>query len=290
VIADLLAKSFARGGEPGSPPTAFACLEQLFDHLPETVFFLKDAQGRYVAVNQTLVVRCGVRAKGELIHRQVQEVFPRKLAEGYAAQDRQVLQRGAPILERLELHWYERRRAGWCLTTKLPLHDAAGRIAGLVGISRDLRVPDDRKTIPPSLATTLEHLETHFADPVSPASLARQAGLSAVRFARLIKRIHRLTPHELIVRTRLAAATRLLRESDRSVAEIALACGFYDHSAFTRAFRCATHSTPSQFRAAQHEAPAASAAYSWLAARLRYSEGRQPTLDLKALEKMRGLA
>jgi AraC-like DNA-binding protein len=33
------------------------------------------------------------------------------------------------------------------------------------------------------------------------------------------------------------------------VAEIALECGFYDHSAFTRAFRAVTSVTPTQFRA-----------------------------------------
>ena len=36
---------------------------------------------------------------------------------------------------------------------------------------------------------------------------------------------------------RIPAASRLLRETDRHVADIALECGFYDHSAFTGAFR-----------------------------------------------------
>jgi AraC-like DNA-binding protein len=40
----------------------------------------------------------------------------------------------------------------------------------------------------------------------------------------------------------------MLEESDRSVADIALDCGFYDHSAFTRAFRSATGRTPTEFR------------------------------------------
>jgi AraC-like DNA-binding protein len=73
--------------------------------------------------------------------------------------------------------------------------------------------------------------------------------LPAVRVARLIKRIFRLTPHQLIIQTRLAAASHLLRETDRSMAEIACDCGFYDHSAFTRAFHSATNLTPSQYRA-----------------------------------------
>ena len=223
-------------------------MEQLFDHLPETVFFLKDQTGRYLAVNQSLVERCGLRVKGELVGRHVREVFPAELAERYAAQDEAVLRSGRPIIDHLELHWYARRQAGWCLTTKLPLRNDAGKIVGLIGISRDLRAPGDKETIPASLANTLEYLETHYDESLSPAALAQRARLSPIRFSRLIKRIFRLTPSQLITQTRLAAASSLLQATGRPVAAIAHDCGFYDHSAFTRAFRSATGLTPTQFR------------------------------------------
>ncbi|HUD45415.1 MAG TPA: AraC family transcriptional regulator [Candidatus Baltobacteraceae bacterium] len=232
-----------------SPLAELVTIEQLFDHVPEIVFFVKDRNGRYVAVNQSLVERCGLREKRELLGRHVRDIFPRELAERYASQDEAVLRKGRSIIDRLELHWYIRRRSGWCLTTKLPLRDRAGRIIGVVGVSRDLRAPGDRDIIPARLAATLEYLETHYENPVSPSLLARHAGLPPVRFARLIKRIFRLTPHQLITQTRLAAASHLLRETNRSLADIALDCGFYDHSAFTRAFRSATNLTPSQYRA-----------------------------------------
>jgi transcriptional regulator GlxA family with amidase domain len=128
------------------------------------------------------------------------------------------------------------------------MRSAQGTIVGIAGISRDLRAPGDSEAIPESLASTLEYLETHFAESVTPGSLARLAGLSPVRFARLIKRIFRLTPNQLITQTRLAAAAALLIETHRSVADIACSCGFYDHSALTRAFRSATNLSPSQFR------------------------------------------
>lgn len=224
-------------------------MEQLFDHVPDAVFFVKDTRGCYRAVNQTLVERCGLRAKRDLVGRHVREVFPREMAERYATQDQSVLRTGRPIIDRLELHWYPRRRAGWCLTTKLPLRDGAGKTTGLAGISRDLRAPGDAEIIPPSLAGVLDHLESHYDEPVSPSAMARKAGLPPVRFARLIKRIFRLTPGQLITQTRLAAASRRLEETSQPVAEIAHACGFYDHSAFTRAFRSATGVTPSEFRA-----------------------------------------
>lgn len=223
-----------------------AMLEALFDHLPETAFFLKDTEGRYVAVNQSLVERCGLRMKRELLGRHVRDIFPGPLAERYAAQDRSVLRTGRSITDRLELHWYARRRPDWCLTTKLPIRDAEARIIGLVGISRDLRAPGDRSKIPDSLLPALDQLEENLES--SPASLAESAGLTPVRFARLIRRIFRLTPSQLITQTRLAAASEMLRADDASIIKIAHACGFSDHSAFTRTFRSATGVTPTQFR------------------------------------------
>jgi len=233
---------------PANLLAGLAIMEELFDHVPETAFFLKDPMGRYLAVNQSLVERCGLREKRELVGRHVREIFPPELAGRYAAQDQTVLRTGRPMVDRLELHWYARRRAGWCLTTKLPVRDAGGEIIGLVGISRDLRAPGDSETIPASLAGTLEYLESHYAEAISPASLARRAGLPLTRFERLLKRIFRLTPSQLIAQTRLAAASSLLRETGKPVADVAHACGFYDHSAFTRAFRSATGLTPTQFR------------------------------------------
>jgi PAS domain S-box-containing protein len=223
-------------------------MAELFDHVPDLVFFVKDRAGRYLAVNRTLAERCGVRERGALVGRQVAEVFPPGLAARYAAQDESVLRTGRPILDRLELHWHARGREGWCLTTKLPVRGEGGAIVGLVGISRDLRSPGDRDAIPAGLLGALEYLESAYAGTVTPPILARKAGLTPVRFARLIKRIFRITPSQLITQTRLAAASRMLRESEVPVAEVAVACGFYDHSAFTRAFRSATGLTPTEFR------------------------------------------
>ena len=243
-----MANSKIPAGASSSPLVAFTMLEQLFDHVPETAFFLKDRTGRYQVVNQSLVHRCGLREKRQLVGRHVRDIFPSELAERYAAQDKRVLRTGRAIVDLLELHWYARRRPGWCLTTKLPLRNEAGQIIGLVGISRDLRAPGDKETIPVTLASTLEHLESHYMDAISPAALAQRAGLALTRFERLTKRIFGLTPGQLITQTRLAAASGLLQETDRPVAEIAHACGFYDHSAFTRAFRSAIGVTPTQYR------------------------------------------
>ncbi|HKI69738.1 MAG TPA: PAS domain-containing protein, partial [Verrucomicrobiae bacterium] len=90
--------------------------EALFDCLPNVVFFMKNARGEYVLVNQTLVTRCGCHEKRELIGRRADEVFPSPLGENYRSQDEQVLQRGMSILNQLELHFFPSGGRGWCLT------------------------------------------------------------------------------------------------------------------------------------------------------------------------------
>ena len=246
-IDNARVKSSTTAAHPG-PPAHLEAFRQLFNHVPDTVFFAKDRQGRYLAVNDTLARRCGLQDPAEAVGRTVANLFPPHLADRYAAQDAVVLLSGRPITDRLELHWYARNRDGWCLTTKLPIHAADGSVTGLIGISRDLRAPGDARDIPAGLARAIDHLETRFSDPLTPATLADLAGLPPVRFARLIKRVFRISPNQWIAQTRLAAAARMLRDSPLGIAEIAVACGYYDHSAFTRAFRSATGTTPTAFR------------------------------------------
>ena len=89
-------------------------LVDLYDHLPDVVFFMKDIDGRYLAVNQSLVDRVGLRQKSDLIGRSAREIFPSPYGDRYSTQDDWVIHTGNRIEDRLELHWYSRGRAGWC--------------------------------------------------------------------------------------------------------------------------------------------------------------------------------
>ncbi|MBM3839468.1 MAG: helix-turn-helix transcriptional regulator [Verrucomicrobia bacterium] len=73
--------------------------------------------------------------------------------------------------------------------------------------------------------------------PTTAFTTPSRTGLSPVRFARLIKRIYRITPGQLINKTRLGIASQTLIETPLPVIEVAHACGFYDQSAFARAFK-----------------------------------------------------
>ncbi len=232
-----------------TPPLLdLSVLENLFDQVPEVAFFVKDTVGRYTAVNASLVARHGLREKSQVIGKRPKDICPGDFGGIPSQQDAAVLRTGRPMLDHLELHWYAPHKPGWCLTTKLPIRNAAGTIVGLIGISRDVRAPIETREIPVKVAEALNHFETHLADVITPTGLARRAGLAPHRFARMMKRFFGLTPSQFIAKARITAASRLLRDTDESVASIALACGFYDHSAFTRAFRKVTGTTPSQLR------------------------------------------
>ena len=226
-----------------------ALLESLFDRSPDVAFFVKDSAGRYVAVNDSLVARHGLTKKSQVIGKCPRDICPGEFGRIPAEQDEKVLRTGRPLVNHLEMHLHRPDNPVWCLTTKLPVRDTAGAIVGLIGFSRDLRVPVEPNEIPGDFARALEEFEQHLSPEVTPAWIARRSKLTPQRLARLTKRLFGLTPSQFITRSRMAAASRLLGDTQLSVAEIAHACGFYDHSAFTRAFRSATGMTPSEFRA-----------------------------------------
>lgn len=226
-------------------------LEQIADLMHDTAFFIKDAAGRYLVVNLSLVERHGLRDKAEMLGRRPCDVCPGDYGRIPTEQDAQVLRTGRPILERLEMFWRRPNKPVWGLTSKLPIRDEHGRVCGLIGISKDLTTLVSREEVPPAVAQALHYLESAYDQPVSPSSLAKKAGMSAARFARIVKRVHGISPMQLITKTRISAGARLLLETDAAIAEIALDCGFSDHSAFTRAFRAITGLTPSEYRRQQ---------------------------------------
>jgi PAS domain S-box-containing protein len=229
--------------------------EALFDCLGDLVFFIKNCRGEYVVVNQTLVERCGLRDKAELIGRRADEIFPPPLGRSYREQDEQVLKRGSAIRNQLELHSYPSGARGWCLTNKLPLRDRAGRVMGLVGISKDLQAANERSEDYARVAEAVQHIQTHFGEPLRVRELAARAGLSEYQFEQRVRKIFQLTAGQLIQKVRMEHAVNRLRETNDAIAAIALDCGYSDQSAFTRQFRQSVGLSPGECRRAFRPAP-----------------------------------
>ncbi len=118
--------------------------------------------------------------------------------------------------------------------------------AGWPDLSRDRRSPgtlSDRR-----LAHVLEYMEAHYAEPLSLDQLAREACVSRFHFGRLFKERVGITPHRYLVQIRLDAAASLLCDTDLSVLEIALSCGYGSAAHFTAAFQKRFFQPPSVYR------------------------------------------
>jgi AraC-like DNA-binding protein len=231
----------------------YSVIEALFDALPEVVFFIKDSMGCYVVANRTLADRCAGGDKAKLIGKRPGEVFPAALAASYTRQDEMVLRMGKKVEQQLELHLYPGAKAGWCLTTKYPIRDEEGHITGVTGISRDLNAPSDKASGFAELAAALKMMRARYTEGLRIDDIAKKAGLSVYQFEQRVQKLFQMSPLQMLHKLRLDEATRLLRETDLALGEIALQTGWCDQSAFTRHFSRYAGLAPGKFRAMARE-------------------------------------
>jgi AraC-like DNA-binding protein len=223
---------------------------ELFDHIADIVFFIKDREARYVAVNQTLVDRCKLTDKRALIGRKASQVFAPPLGERFEAQDLKVIADGLSIRGRMELHLYPDGSEGWCLTWKEPLIDADGAIRGLAGISRDAPALSRPGPIPAALSAALAYIDDHLDQPLRVPDLAARASLSPFQFDQRLRVLFGLSAGQYLSWRRIGRACDRLRHGEAPLSELALECGYADQAAFTRQFRKSVGLTPGAYRLA----------------------------------------
>lgn len=108
----------------------------LLDNFPYAVW-LKDTKSRFLTVNQGFVKLFGQRSANDLVGKNDFDIAPVQLAEGYRADDRDVLASGKKKAVEEEIIDAEGRRK-WFETYKAPVFDAAGSVVGTVGFARDI--------------------------------------------------------------------------------------------------------------------------------------------------------
>jgi AraC family transcriptional regulator len=94
----------------------------------------------------------------------------------------------------------------------------------------------------------LAFLHASYREPVPLARAAQVAGVHPVHLARSFRRTHGQTLGEYVRRLRIDDACRRLITTDIALTEVALECGFSDHSHFARVFRRHMGVSPSTFR------------------------------------------
>jgi len=93
-------------------------------------------------------------------------------------------------------------------------------------------------------------IDANCAQPIDLDAAAQQVGLSPFHFLRLFRKVLDVTPHQYLLRARLARAARLLADDAQPITNIAYDVGFGDLSNFVRSFRRAAGVSPRDFRKA----------------------------------------
>ncbi|WP_240914882.1 AraC family transcriptional regulator [Roseimicrobium sp. ORNL1] len=220
----------------------------LFEHLPDTDFFAKDTEGRFVAIGEGMLRRIGATREEELLGVSDSTIHPPFVARAIRQDDLHVMQTRQPVIDRVEALYARTRAKDWFVTTKLPILDAHGEVIGVMGFVRPYHGGSGGGEDDEQLQKVVDHIHLHFRERLAVADLAQIAHLSERQLNRRFQKTYRMSTQEFIVRTRIQAASDELLATESSIAEVALNHGFYDQSAFTRQFRQHTGETPRTFR------------------------------------------
>jgi transcriptional regulator GlxA family with amidase domain len=142
------------------------------------------------------------------------------------------------------------------LMLKLIATDHGEDVANLVAdqfIYSSIRTDQDtqRLSVPtrigvrhPKLSRVIQMMESHIEEPISPSILARDVGMSTRQLERLFRRYLTRSPKRYYMELRLQKARNLLMQTDMSVINVALACGFASPSHFSKCYRAHYDTTP----------------------------------------------
>lgn len=112
-------------------------LRLVLDHMPARVFW-KNRDSRYIGCNQICAQDLGLRATGEILGKTDFDLAWKDRAEKYRSDDRKVMDEEAPKLNYEEMARTPGGGEIWVRTSKLPLRDSRGQVAGVLGIYEDI--------------------------------------------------------------------------------------------------------------------------------------------------------
>ena len=99
-----------------------------------------------------------------------------------------------------------------------------------------------------TIEKAIDTIEAHLFESVCAQQLADSVGLSVFYFQRLFKRLTGRSVMTYVKLRRLAVSCAMLDDADKSVLEVALACGFSSHASYTRAFHECFGMSPQTYR------------------------------------------
>ncbi len=94
----------------------------------------------------------------------------------------------------------------------------------------------------------LDYINDYLHQDIKLTDLAALLDMSQYHFSYLFKQATGISPYQYLLQQRIERAKQLLKQSDRSIADIASTCGFNSHSHLSKQFRQLTGTTPKAYR------------------------------------------
>lgn len=142
------------------------------------------------------------------------------------------------------------RRVATKTFSSLCLESVLWELAGT--ISRFSSVLDRRA--PPWLLCAVDLIRCEYGQPLTVLDIARRIDIHPVHLSREFRRRFGQTVGEYANRVRAHAACSQLFDDDKTLARVAMDCGFFDHSHFCRVFKDLLGCSPTAFRRTNNSA------------------------------------
>jgi signal transduction histidine kinase len=112
-------------------------LNTFISYLPDA-FYVKDVNGRKLIANEVDLALMGSKKLHEVINKTDEEIFNNEVGKKGLQDDLQIIQTGQALINKLQSFTDENNNEKWLLTTKVPFYNTEGKIAGLIGLGRDI--------------------------------------------------------------------------------------------------------------------------------------------------------
>ena len=188
-------------------------LHALMDNIPDTIYF-KDAASRFTRINKAQAKVLGLNGPEEAVGKTDSDFFTEEHARDAYADEQEIMEKGQPLINKVEKTERPDRYFLWTSTTKVPIKDKEGQVIGIVGMSRDIT---ERKQMQEKLQEYSEHLEELVKKRTRQLKKAQEQLLKAERLAAIGETAamvgHDLrNPLQVIVST-VYLAKKLLKDS-----------------------------------------------------------------------------
>ena len=211
-------------------------------------YWMKDREGIYLHANHSLLRNYALKSLDQIIGKTDYDLSPEYIASRHIAGDQQVMKEGKIIANNIELVGQYDGIVEWYSTTKMPLRNSQGEIVGTAGFNHKLSSGQVSQAIYGEMGHIIGFIKENIQKSITVGELAEKACLSVSALERQFKKRFKMPPLRYVKRLRLNMACELLMTTDDSISNIALNCGFCDHSYMTKHFTQTMGMSPRQYR------------------------------------------